>query len=261
MMRIKRMAWMVIAGLFLCGTAGAAMFTWVDADGSYHAVDRPEKLPPKYAAIVRYGTDNFVTPEGIGFERDQSGNFKFFDHTSPGKKVVTHQAPVLDGAPGSPVSPQQLAMIKQRYLEWGGEPRPQVSEAKVKRIITGDTFELDDGQKVTYIGIEFPEELKGDTRIHKEAVEYQKKLMQGRTVHLIYGPQRQDEKGRVLACVFVGKDLFVNADLVMNGYARVHTIPPNTEYKSLFLRLQGFAKNSMLGMWDKGSAPAAPTEK
>jgi len=76
--------------------------------------------------------------------------------------------------------------------------------------------------------------------------------MKGKTVHLLFGPRKVDEKGRLLAYVYLGTDVFVNAELVMNGYARVQTVPPNTDYHKLFLRLEEFARKSMLGMWDRG---------
>jgi len=263
MMRKLWMSVMVILGLAIAGQGLAAMFTWTDPDGSYHATDRVDKLPPQYQAIIRHDLDHYVTPGGIGFERDEKGNFRFFDHSSPAKIKTTRTPPAeLSGPPGSPVTAAQLDEIKRRYQQWGQERRPEVMDARVRRIISGDTFELDTGQKVTYIGIEFPEELKGETRIHQEVVAYQKKLMQGRTVHLLFGSRRFDDKGRLLALVFIGTDMFVNADLVMNGYARVHTVPPNTEYQNLFLRLQDFAKRSMLGMWDTGTdEPEAAASK
>jgi len=249
---------MVIAGLFFGATALAAMFSWTDPDGSYHSTDQVNKLPAKYRDILRDDVNNYVTPAGVGFDKDKDGNYRFFDHSSPATSAVKRTPPAeTSGPPGSAVTPEQLADIKRRYQEWGGEPRPEIEEAKVKRIITGDTFELMDGQKVTYIGIEFPEELKGETKIHNDAVDYQRKLMQGQTVKLIFGPQRLDDKGRLQAYVFIGRDMFVNADLVMNGYARVKTVPPNTDYAKLFLRLQDFAKRSSLGMWETGVAAPA----
>ena len=158
----------------------------------------------------------------------------------------------LNGPPGSAVTAEQLAEVKRRYMQWGKEPIPKIDSRRVKRVISADTFELEDGKKVTYIGIEFPEELKGNNELHSEVVEYQEKLFKGRSVKLLYGPRKSDEKGRTLAYVFVGTDMFVNADLVMNGYAKVKTIPPNTEYRRLFLKLEDFSKRSMLGMWDTG---------
>lgn len=252
---MKRLVMALVFACIFLGSipAWAVMYIWTDPDGSYHATDRIDRVPSQYREIIRIDTDNYVSPSGIGFERDHKGNVQFFDHSSPARKATRRNPPLsLGGPPGSPVTQEQLDEIKRRYRASGKEPRPEVVEEKVSRIITGDTFELENGQKVTFIGIEFPDELKGETPIHKEAIEYQRKLMQGRMVKLLFGPQRFDEKGRLLAYVFIGTDMFVNADLVMNGYARVKTVPPNSDYRALFLRLEDFAQKSMLGMWDKG---------
>jgi endonuclease YncB( thermonuclease family) len=257
-MRMRKFSgWVLAAALFSLGSL-AVMFTWTDPDGSYHATDQPDRLPAQYRSIVRYDTDHYVTPAGVGFERDENGNFRFFDHSSQASQLTRRNPPPdLGGPPGAPVSPEQLAEIKRRYRQWGGEPRPEVVDARVKRIISADTFEIDGGQKVTFIGIEFPDELKGETRLHQEVTAYLRRLMQDKTVHIIYGKQKMDDKGRLLAYVFIGTDMFVNADLVMNGYARVRTVPPNVDYRGLFLRLEDFARKSGLGLWATG-APAAP---
>jgi endonuclease YncB( thermonuclease family) len=261
MKRKMRIVGLAIAFLFISSVSFAVMYAWTENDGSYHATDQTDKLPKKYRDIVRYDLDHYTTPAGVGFDKDDKGNFIFYDHTSPGALAAKRTPPAeVPGPPGAPVTPQQFQEIQLRYQASGKDPKPDVNEGKVKRIISGDTFELDDGQKVTYVGIEFPDELKGDTKVHMDSIEYQKKIMQGRTVKLIYGPQKTDDKGRLMAYVFVGKDMFVNADLVMNGYARVRTDnAPKTDYTKLFLRLQEFAKRSMLGMWDAGSA--APAQK
>jgi micrococcal nuclease len=250
---------MVAALMLVAGAAAAVQFMWTDDKGGLNSTDREDKLPPQYRSILRYDVDHYTSPDGLGFEHDSDGNIRFFDHSSPAKKVTKRYPPANmdNSAPGSAVTPEQLAGIKQRYNTWGKEARPEMQDAKVTRVISPDTFEIAAGQKVAFVGIEFPEELKGETKISAEVMNYEKKLMQGKSVKLIYGPQRQDDKGRLLAYVFVGTDMFVNADLVMNGYARVKTVPPNTDYKSLFTRLEEFAQKSSLGIWDKGISSAA----
>jgi len=252
MLNMRNVA-LVTAIVFIAGLTNAAMYTWTDPDGSYHATDRVDKVPEHYRQILQDGVDSYVSPSGIGYKRDSKGNCRFFDHSSPAKKNVKREPPPsLDGPPGSPVTSAQLQEIKRRYQNWGKEPRPEIMDARVKRIISGDTFELDNGQKVTYIGVKFPDELKGDNEIHEGAIEYQQKLMGGKTVHIIPGKRRFDDKGRMLAFVYVGTDVFVNAEMIMNGYAVVNTVPPDTDYQKLFVRLEDFAKKSMLGMWDTG---------
>jgi len=252
-MKLMRMLFTIVLAVAAAAASYAASYTWTDENGNLHATDQLDKVPLRFQQILKHDAERYVDPSGIGFERDRKGNYTFFDHSSPARQAVTRKPPPeLSGPPGSFVTERQLAEIKRRYIQSGVEPRPEVLSGRVKRIISGDTFELENGRKVTFIGITFPEELKGETEIHKEAKEYQEKLMKGKTVHLLFGPRKVDEKGRLLAYVYLGTDVFVNAELVMNGYARVQTVPPNTDYHKLFLRLEEFARKSMLGMWDRG---------
>jgi endonuclease YncB( thermonuclease family) len=256
--RLKMKLNMKIVGIILVTlvvsfTIQAKMYKWTDVDGNLHVTDSVRKLPSEYQNVYKHNKNHFTSPAGIGFEKDYDGNVMFHDHRSPATRRAMRTEPGdFTGPPGSAVTVEQLAEIKRRYMQWGKEPIPRIDSRRVSKIVSADTFELDDGKKVTFIGIAFPEELKGDTELHAEVVEYQEKLYKGRSVKLLYGPRKTDEKGRTLAYVFVGTDMFVNADLVMNGYAKVKTIPPNTEYRRLFLRLEDFAKRSMLGMWDTG---------
>lgn len=258
-----------IMAFFVAGGAWAVMFFWADMNGNQRVTDRSETLPVQYREIISYSKDHYVAPSGVGYDRDAAGNFYFFDHSSPALKASERPKPAPakpasgPSGLGTPVTPEQLADLKKRYQEWGGEPVPEVTPAKVKGIMTPDTFALDNGQKSGFIGIEFPSELAGNQKFAGEVMAYEKKLMMGQTVHLLFGPARQDGQGRLLTFVFIGTDMFVNADLVMNGYARVKTVPPNVEYKDLFLRLQGFAQQQKLGMWAlpemKASAVPAAT--
>ena len=103
---------------------------------------------------------------------------------------------------------------------------------KVARVIDGDTIELENGERVRYIGIDTPE-----TKHPSKPVEYYRKeadsanqsLVEGKGVRLEFDIQERDQYGRLLAYVYVD-DIFVNAWLVENGYAQVMTIPPNVRY-------------------------------
>jgi len=254
-MKWMRIVGIVVAAVFFVSSAAlAVMFIWMDPDGSYRATEQIENVPPKYRAVVRWDTNSYTSPSGIGFERDENGNFYFFDHSSPAQNSTqrtssSNSSAAMMGAPGDPVTPEELAAIRERYQMWGGEPVPEVMPARVVKIVSPDVFQLEGGQQASYIGIEFPAELRSNTRFQQEVMNYEKKIMQGQTAHLLFGPRRTDEQGRLLSFVFIGTEMFVNADLVMNGYARVKTVPPNIEYRDLFLRLQNFAQGKKLGMW------------
>ena len=120
-----------------------------------------------------------------------------------------------------------------------------VDEADVLRVIDGDTIILEGGQRVRYIGIDTPEEGRP---YYFEAKEENERFVQGKRVRLEYDIERQDRYGRTLAYVYVGK-VFVNAELVKNGYAMIYTFPPNVKYAKIFLALQQEAREAKRGLW------------
>ena len=69
------------------------------------------------------------------------------------------------------------------------------------------------------------------------ASDFTHRLLEGRTVRLVFGVERRDVYGRLLAYVYLG-DRFVNAMLVRRGLARTLTIPPNDRFAPLFRRLE-----------------------
>jgi micrococcal nuclease len=127
---------------------------------------------------------------------------------------------------------------------------------RVVRVIDGDTIELENGERVRYIGIDTPETvhpLKAVQFMGKDASEFNRKLVEGKDVRLEYDVQRTDKYGRTLAYIYLG-DLFVNAELVKQGYAQIMTIPPNVKYQELFLSLQRDAREVKAGLWNDQAA-------
>jgi micrococcal nuclease len=65
---------------------------------------------------------------------------------------------------------------------------------------------------------------------------------------LEFDRQRRDHYGRLLAYVYVGS-LFVNAELIRQGYAQVSTYKENQRYHAEFSRLQRSAIEARRGLW------------
>jgi len=127
-------------------------------------------------------------------------------------------------------------------------------------VIDGDTIEINiDGQqyKVRYIGIDTPETVVPSQPVEwmgREATTANEALVGGKTVYLEKDVSETDKYGRLLRYVFVG-ELFVNAELVRQGYAQVSTYPPDVKYQSLFLQMQQEARAAGRGLW--GATPTA----
>jgi micrococcal nuclease len=67
-------------------------------------------------------------------------------------------------------------------------------------------------------------------------------------VRLVFGVERRDVYGRLLAYVYLG-GRFVNAELARRGLARTLTIPPNDRFARRFNRLQSAAAQAGRGLW------------
>ena len=118
----------------------------------------------------------------------------------------------------------------------------------VVRVIDGDTIvvtvEGERGERmVRYLGIDAPERGK-DEEPGEEAFEYNRALVEGKTVWLEFDKQRKDKYDRLLAYVYLDplKLSMVNAIFLSQGYATLMIIPPNVKYADQFEILWGEAK-------------------
>jgi micrococcal nuclease len=157
---------------------------------------------------------------------------------------------------GSVVLLVALAAVVLRPWEDGLGPDggPAAATAYVIRAVDGDTIEVSlDGhaEDVRYIGVDTPETVKPDTPVQcfgPRASAFDHRLVEGRTVRLVFGVERRDIYGRLLAYVYLGRR-FVNATLVRRGLARSLTIPPNDRFAPLFRRLELRAARAGRGLW------------
>lgn len=149
------------------------------------------------------------------------------------------------------------AMVLLSLRPWEGGNRsdgPAVAQAYVIRAVDGDTIEARIGgrvEDVRYIGVDTPETVKPDTPVQcfgPQASAFNHRLVEGRAVRLVFGVERRDVYGRLLAYVYLGHR-FVNAMLVRRGLARSLTIPPNNRFAPLFRRLELRAARDGRGLW------------
>lgn len=123
----------------------------------------------------------------------------------------------------------------------------------VRKIIDGDTIELDSGEIVKYIGIQAPDRNRkegGPEFYAKEAARINKKLVFLKKVRLEFDKQKKDPQGRTLAYVFV-KKTFINAEIVRNGCAKARIVEPNIKYRNVLLDAEKKAKNADRGIWQE----------
>lgn len=122
--------------------------------------------------------------------------------------------------------------------------------ARVIQVIDGDTIAIEGGYRVRYIGIDTPEVHPELEAYGMEALEANRKLVEGREVRLEKDISETDRYGRLLRYVYVD-DIFVNAELVRQGLAEARAYPPDVKYQDYLEQLETEARQAGRGMWAK----------
>ena len=124
-------------------------------------------------------------------------------------------------------------------------PGIQNSTDTVVRVVDGDTFVISSGEKVRLIGVNTPEvgELYYD-----EATAFLSDMVLGEEVLLEGDTSNRDKYGRLLRYVWID-DVFVNEQLVWEGFAEEKAYEPDTRYQPLFESAEEYAKANNLGVW------------
>lgn len=149
-------------------------------------------------------------------------------------------------------------------------------KAIVSNHVDGDTVYVKfvDGkeEKVRFIGVDTPETVhpnKGIEHYGKEASDYTKDKLLGKTIYLEKDVSETDRYGRLLRYVWLDtpkeineetiKKYMFNAILVIEGYAQVSTFPPDVKYVDYFTQFQKEAVEQNKGLW--GSDTSDTNEK
>ena len=155
---------------------------------------------------------------------------------------------------GSAVLLAAVALLVLRPWEVDPEAGPLSVAAEVVRVVDGDTIEARIGNEVEdvrLIGIDTPETVKPGTPVQcfgERASHFTKRRLTGQRARLVFGVERRDVYGRLLAYAYLG-DRFFNPILVRRGLARTLTIPPNDRFAVRFRRLELAAARVGRGLW------------
>jgi len=149
------------------------------------------------------------------------------------------------------------AHIWEAYPELDGR-MPEA--AVVKRVVDGDTFETDTGDKVRLVGADTPETHGKAEAYGKEASEYAKRSLTGQQVWLFRDVSETDRYGRLLRFVFLaGDDVMFNERLVREGYANVMTISPDVAMAERFVEAERAARSEGKGLWGMAGEDGNPS--
>jgi len=131
------------------------------------------------------------------------------------------------------------------------------NSATLKGVVDGDTIDIAIGgktERVRLIGINTPETkhpTKGVECYGPEASAYTEQLLpKGTKLRVERDVEARDKYGRLLLYVYIAiSNVFVNMDLVMNGYARPMVFEPNTAHKADFAQAATQAELRNVGLW------------
>lgn len=131
------------------------------------------------------------------------------------------------------------------------------SSARVLEIVDGDTVVVAiNGHRVVVrlIGIDTPETKKPATPVEcfgPEATEFLSSLIPpGTILDLHRDVESRDHFGRLLAYLYRQPDgLFVNREILLQGFARTLSIPPNTTFTAEFEQAVSGARREQQGLW------------
>jgi len=121
----------------------------------------------------------------------------------------------------------------------------QFEKALAVEVIDGDTIILEDGRHIRYLGIDTPEL---NDYLGIEATNRNKELVEGKIVELQKEDREIDEYGRYLRYVYVD-GIFVNAELITEGFAESFIFDPNDRYSQVLVQLEQYAKLKKAGIW------------
>ncbi|MGD9997363.1 MAG: thermonuclease family protein [Ilumatobacteraceae bacterium] len=136
-------------------------------------------------------------------------------------------------------------------------PTALEANASVVRVVDGDTIVADfDGRRETVrlIGIDTPETVKPDSPVEcfgPEASAFTKGLLPDATpIHVERDVEARDDYGRLLGYVYLARDgMFINLEIVRQGYATLLTFPPNVTHVDDFVAAAESAERQNLGLW------------
>lgn len=117
----------------------------------------------------------------------------------------------------------------------------------VTRVIDGDTFEIETGDKVRLIGIDAPE-VRGDECFQTQSTQALTALIEGKSVRLVQDVNITDRYGRLLRYAYIGESS-INQWLVSEGYASAATFPPDVAMQETLAYLESMAREEGKGLW------------
>lgn len=126
----------------------------------------------------------------------------------------------------------------------------QAERVAIAEVLGGGALRLTDGRKVLLSGIDAPrlDARDGPAPFAAEAKAALARLVEGRSVTL-GGAGKPSKSGWLRAQLFAGSGVWVQGELVSNGFARVRTFPDQRDCAGQLLAREAKARTSKKGLW------------
>ncbi|MEJ5254513.1 MAG: thermonuclease family protein [Acidimicrobiales bacterium] len=142
----------------------------------------------------------------------------------------------------------------------------ETREPTVVEVVDGDTVVVRMGrvdEHVRLIGVDTPETKHPSKPVEcfgREASAFTRAVLPtGTVVRLERDVEERDAYGRLLAYVWRAADgVFVNRELVAQGYAAALTIPPNVRHTDELVSAAARARERGAGLWGACGGPGVP---
>ncbi len=138
-------------------------------------------------------------------------------------------------------------------------------KVKITRVVSADTIELENGERVHLIGLKAPKPPKKKkvekdefgfvvenvdpwTPVEEEAFDFAKRFLEDKYVRLEFDIDKRNE-GYTLAYVFlIDGNVFANAEILKHGFADLQITPPNLKYADTLREAYREAKKEQRGL-------------
>ena len=158
-------------------------------------------------------------------------------------------------------SETELQEIYDKVSVYNEELKSKILIAKeetyqVTKVVDGDTIKIMYNgieESVRMIGIDTPETVHPTEAVEcfgKEASDKMKEYVQGKNVKIMFDSSQgeRDKYGRILLYVWVD-DVFINKQMILEGYAYEYTYSTPYQYQSEFKEAQKGSQGSKKGLW------------
>lgn len=168
----------------------------------------------------------------------------------------TRQEPAREDDSLYRVNKEALSSIQEGNIE-------AMLQAEVVGHVDGDTIKvriwgplpegLNENETIRLIGVDTPETVHPSKPVEafgKEASDYTREKLFGKTVYLAFDWDLRDRYGRLLAYIYTGHEACHNADLIEEGYAFAYTSYA-FQFLDEFRELEKIARENKTGLWNE----------